>query len=414
MTVTATHRDRLQSIRQRTHSARESRARARQQLDAARELHDLDAAAIAQLAYDQADVELQTSERLESALLSQMAGVNGNGTGFGGGSFLDDPSVVHSLEQLAHSSMPIGNLALGPLSSREDLVAMVESGSWHTRPSALAGDVQVPDSARLGPYYGAVPQLRRPLRLLDLIPTSSMDGKSFDYTQEGGSLDTAAEVGEGVVKPEADTELTDAQVVAVTIAHFTKLKRQQLSDVPALATLIQNRLTYGVLRRVENQVIAGDGVGENMLGILATPGIGDVAFAAGEALTDLSLDGIVNTIMADAVPNAVVVNPLDLAAMLKAKATGSGIRLDSDGAFATPPDQMWGLPAIPSKVLPQGQALVGDWSTGATLFIREGVNVRASDADQDDFVRNRLTMLGEGRFGLAIWQPAAFCLVHLA
>jgi HK97 family phage major capsid protein len=63
--------------------------------------------------------------------------------------------------------------------------------------------------------------------------------------------------------------------------------------------------------------------------------------------------------------------------------------------------------------MPAGQALVGDFANGATLFVREAVNVRTSDADQDDFVRNRLTMLGEGRFGLAVWQPAAFTLVHL-
>jgi HK97 family phage major capsid protein len=74
---------------------------------------------------------------------------------------------------------------------------------------------------------------------------------------------------------------------------------------------------------------------------------------------------------------------------------------------------MWGLPAIPSRAMPQGQALVGAFARGTTLFIREAVNVRISDADQDDFVRNRLTMLGEGRFGLAVWQPTAFWVVNV-
>jgi hypothetical protein len=46
--------------------------------------------------------------------------------------------------------------------------------------------------------------------------------------------------------------------------------------------------------------------------------------------------------------------------------------------------------------------------------VREAVNVRLSDSDQDDFIRNRLTALAEGRFALAIWQPSAFSLVHLA
>ena len=72
-----------------------------------------------------------------------------------------------------------------------------------------------------------------------------------------------------------------------------------------------------------------------------------------------------------------------------------------------------GLPLITSRVVPLGQAIVGDWTNGATLFVREAVNVRISDADQDDFVKNRLTMLGEMRAGLAIWQPTAFAVVHL-
>jgi len=37
-----------------------------------------------------------------------------------------------------------------------------------------------------------------------------------------------------------------------------------------------------------------------------------------------------------------------------------------------------------------GKAIVGD-SRGLTLLWREGVKIRARDADQDDFVRNRLT-----------------------
>ncbi len=413
MTVTANHRDRLRTIRERTHTAREARARARRTLEAAQAAGDADAQAIASLALDQAGVEVETSERLESMLLSSMAGINGNGH-FGGGGIFDDPERVETLQRLGSSSMPIGRVELGPLSSREELVQSIESGSWHSRPSAQAGEAVVPDSARVGAYYGVVPQLRRRLRLLDLIPTQPMDSRSFGYSQETGSFDTACETAEAQIKPAAELDLDEAEVIAKTIAHWIKLKKQQLDDVPALATTVTQRLTYGVMRRVESQVLAGDGVGENLLGILATPGIGDVAFAAGEALTDLSLDGITETVMADAEPSAVVLNPVDYAVMLKTKATGSGIRLDTDGAFATPPDTMWGLPAIASKALPQGQALVGDWSTGCTLFVREAVNVKLSDADQDDFTRNRVTALGEGRFGLAVWQPSAFTLVHFA
>ena len=61
-----------------------------------------------------------------------------------------------------------------------------------------------------------------------------------------------------------------------------------------------------------------------------------------------------------------------------------------------------------------GGALVGDFANGCTLFVREGANVRLSDSDQDDFVRNRATLLGEGRFALAVWSPASFVTVDLS
>jgi HK97 family phage major capsid protein len=410
MSVTATQRDRLTQARERTRKARDEARRAREGRDLARRADDQQALVTTEVRLAQAQDEVEMASELERALLSQIAGVSG--VGVGGESFLDDPNVVRSLEQLATSSMPIGNLALGPAMSRDELVAMMQSGSWRGGTFAAAGDVTIPDSARLGTYYGVVPQLRRRLRLTDLIPTQPMEGQAFTYTQEQGSFDTAFETPEAAIKPTGDLQLVDATVEAKTIAHWVKIPRQQLADVPALATVTQSRLTYGVMRRLENQIVAGDGQGENLLGILNTSGVGSIAFAAGEPLSDLTLDAISAVLVSDAEPNGVVANPLDVAAMLKAKASGSGERLDSDGAFATPPTEMWGLPLVQSKVIPVGQALVGDWST-CTVFVREAVNLRISDADQDDFVRNRVTYLGEGRFGLGIFQPTAFCLVHL-
>jgi hypothetical protein len=77
--VTAEHRQRLNLIRERTHNARSRRTRARQALDAARDVQDLEAQAVAQLSFDEADNDLQIAERLEAQLLSAMAGVDSGG-----------------------------------------------------------------------------------------------------------------------------------------------------------------------------------------------------------------------------------------------------------------------------------------------------------------------------------------------
>ena len=82
--------------------------------------------------------------------------------------------------------------------------------------------------------------------------------------------------------------------------------------------------------------------------------------------------------------------------------------------YSSPPNTAWGLPVVTSKALAAGTALVGAFGTCARLFIREPVAVRASDSDQDDFTRNRVTALGELRAGLAVWQPLGFTKVALA
>jgi hypothetical protein len=71
---------------------------------------------------------------------------------------------------------------LGPLCSVDDYVAMIEYGSWgQPRMAVNNTSPSIPDTARQTLYYGVVPQPRRRLRLLDLIPISPMDGRSFDF-----------------------------------------------------------------------------------------------------------------------------------------------------------------------------------------------------------------------------------------
>jgi HK97 family phage major capsid protein len=249
--------------------------------------------------------------------------------------------------------------------------------------------------------------------VLDLIPTGTMDNNTFPYTQEGGSFGTAAETAEGGLKPEAALTLTDAEAVAATIAHWLKIRKQALADTPALQSIIDGRLRYGVLRRLEGQVLAGDGAGANIRGILNTTGIGAVTFAAGNKVVEQILKGITTVLLADAEATGIVMNPLDWQDALLTKASNDAGTVGSyeyvgGGPFQMTPQQLWGVPLIPSVAIAQGSALVGDFSIGAQLLIREGVNVLLSDSDQDDFIKNRVTMLAEMRAALPVFRPAAF------
>lgn len=312
----------------------------------------------------------------------------------------EDESARETLVHMSGSKAKMGPLQLGEVASREALVA----------------DVTGSANMRRAEYAGILPQLRRMLRVLDLLPTGTMDGNSIPYTEESGSLDTAAETAEGAAKPEAAWTPTDKTADAQTIAHWLKIRKQVLADFPALQSIIDARLRYGVERRLENQVLSGDGAGSNLRGILNTAGIGAVAYNAAELAADQVLSGITSILLADALADGIVMHPTDWATVLKKKADAAGQdgHYYSGGPFQGTPQVMWGIPLLASKAVPQGIVLVGDFAIGAQLFIREGVNVLISDSDQDDFVKNKVTLLAEMRAALAVWRPPAFCTVDIA
>jgi HK97 family phage major capsid protein len=371
MTVNAANRDRMREIRGTLAGHRRERTVAKQALDALKQTapDDTRQHAIVEARIETANYEIEKNQELEAILLRSITAVGAAGT-YSGMSAFDNPEMVEALQRFGeNTNLPIGyGFDLGPLCSPEEFAEKISSGDWGNKRMASTGSPatgypDIADSARLGPYYGIVPQPRRALRILDVIPTSTMDGSAFDYTQEGGSLDSAVPTAEGTLKPAGDLELTDAQVKAVTIPVWLKFKRQQLADVPQLAQTANDRLIYAVNRGIENQIISGNGVGQNMLGILAQPNVQTEAFSANEVLADGVSLGIRDILLADLEPNAVVVNPTDMQRIWTAKSAGSG-EYFGGGPFAANSSSLWGLPAIPSKVVPAGTALVGDWVNG--------------------------------------------------
>jgi HK97 family phage major capsid protein len=305
-----------------------------------------------------------------------------------------DETLRANLAHAATSKSHAGPIQLGEIVSRDAFVA----------------DIAGTPNMRRGEYAGIVGQLRRRIRLLDLLPTGTTDGNSVPYTQESGTF-TAAETAEGALKPESGLTFVDALAPVQTIPAWQKLRKQVLADIPAMTSIIDGRLRYSVERRLEDEILAGNGTDPNLLGILSTTGIGSVPFAAGSLPADLILTALTQVMLADAEPTGIVLHPSDWQTLISGKASDG--HYYSGGPFSVTPQVLWGVPLVASRVIPQGTALVGDWEIGAQLFIREGVQVLISDSDQDDFLRNRVTLLAEMRAALAVWRPPAFSAVSL-
>jgi HK97 family phage major capsid protein len=321
------------------------------------------------------------------------------------------------------SQHQFGTIELGRITSREEAAAFL-SPMQADLPTGTGADVGTPGGTVVPYDRRGIQGFRlRQLRMIDLLPQGTTDSNTIEYVQVQTIPGSAAETAELAIKPAEGLSLGDATAPVRTIAGWIKVARQALDDMAALRTLIDTLLPFDVRRRIDNQVINGNGVGQNLKGILAQTGLGNAPFQAGDNPADAILRAMTVTILSDAEPNFVAIYPTVWQDLLLTReaggATGSGrtgtYLYGGPGSIGASPGvpTVWGLVMTPSIAIPATTPLVGD-SNGASLLWREGINIRVSDSDQDDFVRNRVTLLCEGRVALPVWRPASFTTAHTA
>lgn len=313
------------------------------------------------------------------------------------------------------------DIALGTGMNRDELKAALITGES----SSSAGAFITPQ--RVG-YY---PLPLRPLTILDLITVGQTDSDLIEFVRMLSLTNSAAETAEAISaaeidgvtvtavqggrKPESGMTFEVVQEAVSTIAHWVPATKRSLADAGQMRTIIDGALRWGLGDRLERQIVAGNGVGDNLLGLLEQTGMN--AIAAGTAshadkihkgITQNRLDGFAST--------GIILNPLDAETIWLSRdnSGGAGTGGYLFGAPNSPgPRTLWGLPVAESPAMPQGTAIVGALQA-AILWLREGTQVLASDSHVDFFTRNLVAILAEMRAGFGVPTPQAFAEVNLA
>lgn len=363
---------------------------------------------------DEIDGLVEDQRRILSLMAAEAEAVtavnttNGQSSAIERGGEWDSRKILESPGYAAIQQMPlsrsahIGNVNLGEIVSQDAFAAEIGS-------TDVAGLIQ-PDRR------GLLPPLFRPLTLLDVFPSGTTTSNLVEYTQVTTMPEVAVEVAEGDEKPEAALAFEDADAPIRTIAAWIKFRKQTLADAPTLRSFVDNALRYDVRRRLETQIIAGDGTGENLTGILETDNVLEPT-TTGDSEADKIHNGITAIALANMAASVVILNPLDWE-KIRLSRDASGAGAGTGGYLFGSPAQagdttVWGLRTVVSVGIPEGTALVCD-PAGAMILIREGVNVLVSDSDRDDFTHNRVTVLAEMRAGLVVQRPDAFAVVDLS
>lgn len=215
------------------------------------------------------------------------------------------------------------------------------------------------------------------------------------------------QAGQLTEKPKSDITFESDTVTVETIAHYIIASRQILSDVPRLRAYIDQRLVYGLNLKMDEQILYGDGTGQNFTGLLVDPAVQDVGAQGASTRIDHIRDAITMAQQANYYNvNGLVMGPQDWAEIEKAKGDdGHYIWVNvQDGG--TP--RLWRVPVVVSNAMEDGDFILGDWTMGAALYTREGISVRTSESHADLFVRNGVAILAEERAALGVELPLAF------
>lgn len=256
------------------------------------------------------------------------------------------------------------------------------------------------------------PIIQAPMRALvvrNLITPGSTTSNAIEYPVETDDplVTSAAVVSEGARKPQSNITFDLRSTPVRTIAHFMKASRQIMDDVAQLQSYIDGRLRFGLQYVEETELLYGDGTGQHLLGIIPQASAYVAAFtpASMQKIDALRLAALQAT-LALYPATGYVLHPTDWAQIELTK--------DSQNRYLVgdPQNQivkrLWALPVVDTPAMAVGHFLTGAFQLGAQIFDRMTMEVLISTEDQDNFVRNMITIRAEERLALAVYRPAAF------
>lgn len=270
----------------------------------------------------------------------------------------------------------------------------------------------------------------RSKRVRDLFPVRTTNASVIEYFRQvgftsvsGAPTNNAATVAERnagstnfAAKPQSGFSFVGEQVAVKTLAHWEAAHRNVLADEPQLRSIIDNELMYGLRLLEDNQILNGDGVGENLKGILQTSGIQTYLWSSGASAPakDTRADAIRRAAtlayLAYYEPSGVVVHPTDWERIELAKDDNGQYLIALSVAMGGEP-KVWRMPVVDTPAIAVGTCLTGAFGTGAQLYDREQASIRISEQHSDFFVRNAIVVLAEQRLALAVKRPEAFVKV---
>ena len=246
---------------------------------------------------------------------------------------------------------------------------------------------------------------RTPLVIRDLFAAETISGSTLVYLVEGAIEGAPAATNEGAKKPQVHfADPTPKTVSLAKIAAFIKESDEYKDDYAFLESAVNGRLLYH-LGLVEQNKLVYD--------LLNTSGIQSdttslTAASTAAQIADVILKEAMDVQEQSGFPaDAIVINPTDWYKLRIGK-DGEN-RYYGNGYFTEQSiPNLWGIPVCVTTATSAGTIIVGAFKTCGSVVQKGGVGLDMTNSDQDDFVKNLMTIRAEERLALAVRRPAGF------
>jgi len=250
----------------------------------------------------------------------------------------------------------------------------------------------------------------RSTHVRQLIPTGSTASDVVRFVKESGYSNGAAATSEGSTLTQSDFDMTASDANVQKIGTYFRISEEMLADTPQLTSYLSARAPEKLLEVEDTQILSGTGVAPQLSGIItdsadfAAGGFANAIESANEfdvltvAMNQLSLSNYQ--------ANYIMINPTDFHKILLLKDSNNNYLKDQWYQGLEP--RINGVPVVLSTAITSDKYLIGNFSVGTQLWIRDNVSVEFFREDgtnvRDGFVTCRVME----RVALTNYLPNAF------
>jgi HK97 family phage major capsid protein len=254
------------------------------------------------------------------------------------------------------------------------------------------------DQAPVDPDVGELG--RRTFNVLSLFGRGATETSPVPFTRQTVRDNQAGMVGEGVAAPESDYEWVRDEAPVRKISHVVHVTEEMMADSSLMQSELDGEMIYGLEEKREFQLIAGNGVGENLKGTASWAT--DFVAAAGLPNTtriDRLRLGLLQLALAGVFGTGILLNDTDWAAIELLK-DDNGQFIYGNPSQGTVP-RLWSKPVVQTLALSAGEWQVGDFSRAAKYYERKGAEILFSTEHGTNFVDGMITAKGTLRAAFA-------------